>query len=145
MPFENPPDDAVAQLLRTAKCVAVVGLSDKPERASYAVAVALQRFGYRIVPVNPELREWRGIRAAPDLDHVADALEPGERIDIVDVFRRPEHVSGVVDDCVRLRFPVIWLQRGVIDEAAAERARDAGLMVIMDRCMKIERMRLDEQ
>src|SRR5262245_50413656 len=142
MPFANPPDDAIARLLNAARTIAVIGLADNPRRASYEVAAAMLDYGYRIVPVNPALAVWEGIRAVPDLDHVADTLEPQQRIDIVNVFRRSEHVAAIVADCIRLQVPALWLQLGVIDETAAERARDAGITVVMDRCIKVERMRM---
>ncbi len=142
MPFTNPPTDQIDALLRAAKTIAVVGLSDDPQRPSHEVAVTLRDFGYRIIPVNPTLTVWEGVRAVPDLDRVSDALGPGERVDIVEVFRQPQHVARIVDDCIRLKLPAIWLQLGVIDEAAAQRAKNAGLTVVMDRCMKVERMRM---
>lgn len=141
MPFSNPSNDSIASLLSSARTIAVVGLSDNPRRPSYDVAAAMLDFGYRIVPVNPALAVWEGIRAVPDLDHVADALGPHERIDIVNVFRRSEHVAAIVADCIRLQVPALWLQIGVIDAAAAERAQAAGITVVMDRCIKVERMR----
>lgn len=142
MAFTNPSPAAIASLLRSARVIAVVGLSDNPQRPSYEVAATLLDYGYRIIPVNPALSVWEGIRAVPDLDHVAEALSPDEQVDIVDVFRRPEHVDDIVTDCLRLRFPALWLQLGVIDEAAAERATSGGMTVIMDRCIKVERMKM---
>jgi predicted CoA-binding protein len=121
----------------------VVGLSANPRRPSHEVARSLRQYGYRIIPVNPNLSEWEGERAIPDLNHLCDVLGPGERVDIVDVFRRPEHVAAIVDDCIRLKLPAIWLQLGVVDEAAARRAQAAGLTVVMDRCIKIERSALE--
>lgn len=143
MTFANPPQPAIQALLRQARTIAVVGLSDNPNRPSYEVASTLRDYGYRIIPVNPALTVWEGIRAVPDLDHVSEVLGPGERIDIVDVFRQPQHVSSVVDDCIRLQLPALWLQLGVIDEAAAQRAVAAGIAVVMDKCIKVERMRID--
>jgi uncharacterized protein len=142
MAFTNPDPAEITRLLREARTIAVVGLSDNPQRASYEVSATLLDYGYRIIPVNPALAVWEGIRAIPDLDHLPDVLSPGEQVDIVDVFRQPQHVAEVIDDCIRLQLPAVWLQLGVIDEAAAQRAKDAGLMVVMDRCMKIERMQL---
>lgn len=141
MPFANPPDDVIARLLSSARTIAVVGLSDNPRRPSYEVAATLLDYGYRIVPVNPALAVWEGIRAVPDLDHVADTLDPHARVDIVNVFRKPEHIAAIVADCIRLQVPALWLQLGVIDEAAAARAQAAGITVVMDRCIKVERMR----
>jgi len=142
MAFTNPAPAEITRLLREARTIAVVGLSDNPQRASYEVSATLLDYGYRIIPVNPALAVWEGIRAIPDLDHLPDVLGPGEQVDIVDVFRQPQHVAEVIDDCIRLQLPTVWLQLGVIDEAAAQRAKNAGLTVVMDRCMKTERMRL---
>ena len=142
MAFTNPAPAEITRLLREARTIAVVGLSDNPQRASYEVSATLLDYGYRIIPVNPALAVWEGIRAIPDLDHLPAVLGPGEQVDIVDVFRQPQHVAEVIDDCIRLQLPTVWLQLGVIDEAAAQRAKNAGLTVVMDRCMKTERMRL---
>jgi predicted CoA-binding protein len=134
-PFRNPDQHAIRALLQQARTIAIVGLSDDPHRPSYGVARGLQTFGYRIVPVNPALDSVWGERAIPDLDHLGDVLGPGERVDIVDVFRAPEHVDAIVDDCIRLRVPALWLQEGVVNAAAARRAEDAGILVVMDRCI----------
>jgi predicted CoA-binding protein len=143
MSIPNPTTGEIADLLRQARTIAVIGLSDNPHRPSYEVAAALQDYGYSIIPVNPRLAVWEGMRAVPHLDHIGEVLGPGENVDIVDVFRRPQHVSAIVDDCIRLRIPTLWLQLGVVDEVAAQRAADSGIRVIMDRCIKIERMRLE--
>jgi predicted CoA-binding protein len=140
--FQNPSSAEITALLRSAKTIAVVGLSADPSRPSHSVARALQRFGYRVIPVTPTAESVLGERAVPDLDHVQDVLQPGERVDVVEVFRRPEHVAAIVDDCIRLKFPALWLQDGVIDEAAAERARAAGIFVVMNRCMYRDRSAL---
>jgi len=142
MAFLNPAPAEIVRLLRDARTIAVVGLSDNPQRPSYEVAATLLDFGYRIIPVNPALAVWEGIRAVPDLDHLTGVLGPGEQVDIVNVFRQPRHVAAIVDDCLRLQLPTLWLQLGVIDEAAAQRAREAGMTVVMDRCLKVERMRM---
>jgi predicted CoA-binding protein len=142
MPFSNPSGDSIRGLLSTARTIAVIGLSDNPRRASYDVASSLLDFGYRIVPVNPALAVWEGIRAVPDLDHVSETLGPHEQVDIVNVFRRPEYVAAIVDDCIRLQLPALWLQLGVIDEDAALRAQAAGITVVMNRCIKVDRMRM---
>lgn len=142
MAFQNPPPTEIARLLREARTVAVVGLSDNPQRPSYDVASALLDYGYRIIPVNPALAVWEGIRAIPDLDHLSQVLGPGEQVDIVDVFRQPQHVAGLVEDCLRLQLPALWLQLGVVDEVAARHAQEAGMTVVMDRCIKVERMRM---
>ena len=129
MSFRNPPGDEIHHLLKTAKTIAVVGLSPKHDRPSNGVSRGLQHFGYRIVPVNPGQTELLGEKCYPDLLSVPDG------IDLVDVFRSPEHVDQVVDQCISRGFPAIWLQEGVINEKAAERAQAAGIMVVMDRCI----------
>lgn len=129
MAFQNPPAEQIKRLLERARTIAVVGLSPKPDRPSHGVSAAMQGFGYRILPVHPALDEILGEKAYPDLDHL-----PGP-VDIVDVFRAPEHVPGIVDQCIAHKLPALWLQEGVVDEAAAERARDAGIVVVMDRCI----------
>jgi hypothetical protein len=129
MPFENPSGEVVRTLLKTAKTIAVVGLSEKTDRPSNGVARAMQRFGYRIVPVRPGAGELLGEKAYPDLLHL-----PGP-VDIVDVFRAPEHVDEIVDQCIAKKLPALWLQEGVVNEAAALRARQAGILVVMDRCL----------
>lgn len=142
MTFQNPPAAEIETLLRGARVVAVVGLSADASRPSYGVSRALQRFGYRVIPVNPTVPSVLGERSVPDLDHLGDVLAPGEKVDIVDVFRRPEHVAAVVDDCIRLKLPALWLQDGVVDEAAALRAQGAGIRVVMDRCIFRDRAAL---
>src|SRR5215510_9968521 len=110
--FPNPTAGEVAKLLRAARTIAVVGLSPDSTRPSHGVARALQRFGYRIVPVTPAAEVILGEQAVPDLAHLPDVLGPGEHVDIVDVFRRPEHVAGIAAECIRLRLPALWLQDG---------------------------------
>jgi uncharacterized protein len=122
-------NDEIGKLLQSARSIAVVGLSDSPLRPSYGVSAYMQSQGYRIIPVNPTIRGALGEKA------VAKLSEVKEKIDIVDVFRRSEHVAEVVDEAIRLKVPAIWLQEGVIDEAAAEKARRAGIQVVMDRCI----------
>ena len=140
--FANPSADAISQLLRSAHTIAVVGLSPDRTRPSHGVARALQRFGYRVIPVTPYAESILGEPAVPALDQLPEVLGPDERIDIVDVFRRPVHVAGIVADCIRLKFPALWLQDGVIDAAAAERARAAGIFTVMDRCLFRDRAAL---
>ena len=122
-------EDPITELLRRAKTIAVVGLSSNPLRASHGVAAYLQSHGYRIIPVNPEIREALGERAYPSL------LQVPEKIDIVDIFRRPEAVPELVRQAIQLRVPAIWMQETVVQEAAAEEARQAGILVVMDRCI----------
>jgi uncharacterized protein len=140
--FANPSADEIGQLLRTAHTIAVVGLSPDPTRPSHGVARALQRFGYRIIPVTPFAESILGEAAVSALEQLPRVLSAGERVDIVDVFRRPVHVAGIVADCIRLRLPALWLQDGVIDEAAAARARAAGIFTVMDRCLYRDRAAL---
>jgi predicted CoA-binding protein len=140
--FTNPSSEQIGQLLRAARVIAVVGLSADPTRPSYHVASELQHFGYRIIPVTPTAPKVLGEQSVPDLARLPDVLRPGERVDIVDVFRRPEHVAAIVDECIRLKLPAVWLQDGVIDEPAAERARAAGLFTVMDRCIYRDRAAL---
>ncbi len=142
MTFQNPSPAEIESLLRGARIIAVVGLSADSSRPSYGVAAALQRFGYRVIPVTPTAPSVLGERSVPDLDHLRDVLATDERVDLVDVFRRPEHVAAIVDDCIRLALPALWLQDGVVDAVAATRARDAGLRVVMDRCIFRDRAAL---
>lgn len=134
--FANPSTNEIRALLRRVGTIAVVGLSPSPIRPSHGVARALQGFGYRIIPVNPTVVEVLGEKACPSL---RDLPEP---VDLVDVFRESSHVAGIVDDCIALKLPALWLQDGVIDEAAALRARAAGLTVVMDRCLYRDYIRL---
>lgn len=127
--FANPTPDEIRTLLRTVKTVAVLGLSDNPERPSYRVARALQGFGYRIVPVRPGQNRVLGETAYARL---ADLPEPP---DLVDVFRAPEHVPAIVAECIALGVGRLWLQEGVVHEEAAAKARAAGIEVVMDRCI----------
>lgn len=127
--MSGEPVDAAERILRRARTIAVVGLSADPRRPSHGVARYLQRVGYRIVPVNPHVEEVLGEVAYARLREVPHA------IDVVDVFRRSEFVGPIVDEAIAIKAPAIWLQDGVVDEAAAERARAAGLEVVMDDCM----------
>ena len=103
---------------------------------------ALQRFGYRIIPVTPSAESILGEPAVPSLEQLREVLGSDERVDIVDVFRRPEHVARIVEQCIRLKLPALWLQEGVVDEAAARRAVEAGIFTVMDRCLFKERAAL---
>ena len=140
--FKNPPTEKITGLLRSARIIAIVGLSPDPSRPSNRVARQLQGFGYRIVPVTPATGSILGEHAVSDLDHLPDVLKPGERVDVVEVFRRPEHVAAIVEDCIRLGLPALWLQDGVVDEDAAEKAVRAGIFTVMDRCMFRDRAAL---
>jgi uncharacterized protein len=122
-------DAVIERILATARTIAVVGLSPHPYRASHGVARYLQQAGYRIIPVNPNIESVLGEPAYPTL---RDVPEP---IDVVDVFRRSEYVGPIVDDAIAVKARAVWMQDGVVDEAAAARARGAGLDVVMDDCM----------
>ncbi len=124
----NSTDD-IGKLLKTAKTIAVVGLSDSPLRPSHGVSAYMQSQGYRIIPVNPAIKGALGEKA------VASLSEIKEKIDIVDVFRRSESVPEVVDEAIRLKVPAIWMQEDVIHEEAAKKARQAGIFVVMDKCI----------
>jgi uncharacterized protein len=140
--FVNPPPAELARVLRAARIIAVVGLSPDRTRPSHGVAKAMQRFGYRIIPVNPTVESVLGERAVASLDQLADVLGPAEHVDIVDVFRRSRYVAAIVDDCIRLKLPALWLQEGVIDLEAADRAVRAGIFTVIDRCIFKERAAL---
>ena len=140
--FLNPKAEEVAKLLRAARTIAVVGLSPDRTRPSHGVAKALQRFGYRIIPVNPFAESILGEPAVPSLDQLPEVLASDERVDIVDVFRRREHIAGIVEACIRLQLPALWLQEGVVDESAAARAVQAGIFTVMDLCLFRERAAL---
>jgi hypothetical protein len=135
-----PPTSAedIAELLRSSQTIAMVGASDRPDRPSYGVMKFLQSHGYRVLPVNPQIAGqhvhgefvWR------------ELAEIGEPIDIVDIFRRPQAAGEAVDQAIFAGAKAVWLQLGIVNEEAAQRAEEAGLKVVMDRCIKIEIMRL---
>ena len=129
MQFTNPDQQTICQILREVHTIAVVGLSPNPARPAYGVARALQGFGYRIVPVRPLIDKVLGEQAYPDLESIPFP------VDIVEVFRAPEHIPAIVESCIRLGIKRLWLQDGVIHEAAASHAQQAGIQVVMDRCM----------
>ncbi len=139
MSFKNLADPDLRSLLEKARTIAVVGLSARAHRPSHGVARALQAFGYRVIPVNPTVAEVLGEPAFADLESVHAA---GIAMDIVDVFRSPEHVPAIVDSCIALQLPALWLQEGVIAHEAAERASQAGILTVMDRCIYKEHVRL---
>jgi len=128
--------NSVREILASARTIAVVGLSHRRFRPSHGVAEYLKRSGYRIIPVNPHETEVLGERSYPSLDAVE------ERIDIVDIFRRSEFVPEIVEAAIRKGARLIWMQEGVIHERAAQRAREAGLAVVMDRCILKDHRRL---
>ena len=121
--------DVAARILREYRRIAVVGISDRPERDSYRVAAYLAQAGYVIIPVNPNVTQVLGKRCWPTLDHAPTPIE------VVDVFRRSELVEPVVDAAIRVGAKAVWMQDGVVNETAAAKARAAGLLVVMDRCM----------
>jgi uncharacterized protein len=134
--FRNPPADELRALLAGAKTIAVVGLSPKPERPSYRIARRLQQWGYRVIPVRPAVAEVLGEKAYARLADVP------EKIDLVDVFRAADQLAPVVDECIALRLPALWIQEGIVNEAAAQRAAAAGIKVVMDRCIAVEHRKL---
>jgi hypothetical protein len=127
--FENPGVEERCALLKRVRTLAVVGLSPNPTRPSYGVSQAMQGFGYTIVPVHPLAREVLGAKAYPRLGDIPVT------IDLVNVFRRAEFIDGVVDECLALGLKNIWIQEGIINEPAAMRAVNSGMMVVMDRCI----------
>lgn len=127
----------IQEILTHCRTIAVVGLTDKESRASFGVSHFMQSRGYRIVPVNPMIESVLGEKAYPNLEAACDAVPA---IQLVDVFRAPRYIPEIVDEVIRLKLPYLWLQEGVIDAAAAARAEAAGVKVVMDRCILIERM-----
>ncbi len=125
----SPQSDPILDLLKRSKTIAVVGLSDSPLRPSHGVSAYMQTHGYRIIPVNPNIKEALGERAYPSL------LDVPEKIDIVNIFRRPQRVEEIVDQAIQLKVPAIWMQEQVVNERAAEKARLAGIFVVMDECI----------
>ena len=121
--------DPIRDLFQRAKTIAVVGLSDNPLRPSHGVAAYMQLHGYEIIPINPTIGEVLGEKSYASLSDVP------EKIDIVNIFRRPEFVEEIVDEAIRLNIPAVWMQEGVINQRAAEKARKAGIFVAMDLCI----------
>jgi hypothetical protein len=134
--FENPGDAALRELLQSVRTIAVVGLSPQPARPSFRVAQAMQRYGFRIVPVRPLVDEVLGEKAYASL---ADIPFP---VDLVDVFRAAEHVPAIVEQSLALHLPAIWIQEGIVHEAAAQQAQAGGMTVVMDRCLLKDYVRL---
>jgi len=124
------------EILNSSRVVAVVGLSPKPDRPSYNVASYLKENGYKIIPVNPHTKEILGEICFPELSSIP------EPVDVVDIFRRSEEVPAIVEEAIKIGAKVVWMQEGVINEEAAARAREAGLLVVMDRCMLKEHRKL---
>jgi predicted CoA-binding protein len=130
--MSSPSPDPIADVLRSTKTIAVVGLSDNPLRPSHGVAAYMQAHGYRIIPVNPRISEALGEKAYPSLLNIPD------KIDLVNIFRRPVFVEGIVDQAIQLKIPAVWMQEEITHEQAAQKARQAGLFVVMDRCILLE-------
>jgi len=131
--FSNPSEDEIKDILQKTKTIAVIGLSPKPTRPSHSVSKAMQGFGYSIIPVRPAVDEVLGEKAYADLESIPESLRAN--IDMVDVFRAPDKITPIIDSCIKLKIPLIWLQDGVINEAEAIRAEQAGIEVVMDRCV----------
>jgi hypothetical protein len=131
-------DAQIKKILEEAKTLAVVGLASSPLRPSYGVSAYMQQQGYRIIPVNPTITEALGEKAYASLRDIPKDI----KIDIVDVFRRPDAVPEIVDEVIELKLPVLWLQETVVHEEAAERARKAGVFVVMDECILKDHRRL---
>jgi hypothetical protein len=131
--------EEIEAVLKEGRTIAVVGLSPKPDRPSYVVARYLQAQGYRIIPVNPNAQEILGEKAYPTL------LSIPEKVDIVDIFRNPEDVPPVVEEAISIGARVVWMQEGIAHEGAAQRAKEAGLKVVMDRCLKKEHQQLHSE
>lgn len=127
--FQNPDVEQCCAMLKQVKNIAVVGLSPNPDRPSYGVSAAMQGFGFRVIPVHPAAKEILGEKVYPSL---AAVLQP---IDLVNVFRSAEFIDGVVDECLKLGLKALWIQEGIVNASAAERALAGGMTVVMDRCI----------
>jgi predicted CoA-binding protein len=136
LPERNASSEEIRRLLTSARTIAIVGLSGNPARDSHRVAAYLQEHGYRVIPVNPALEEVLGEKSYPDL---ASVPVP---IDIVDVFRKPQAIPGIVDDAIAAKAKAVWMQLGLADNAAAEKARAAGLVVVMNKCIMVQHRHL---
>jgi len=136
LPESNPLDGEIKAILENSKTIAVVGLSDKPERDSYTVAKYLKDQGYSIIPVNPTRSEILGEKSYPDLASIP------LKVDIVDIFRNIEAIPGIVDEAIKIPAKVVWMQLGLAHNQSAQKARDAGLVAVQSRCLKIEHGRL---
>lgn len=134
--FNNPDPAAIKALLQRVRSIAVVGLSPQPNRPSHNVARHLQQFGFRIVPVRPMAAEVLGEKA------YACLTELPFQVDLVNVFRAAEHVPRIVEECIQIGYQAIWIQQGIVNQAAAQRAQQAGLDVVMDRCIYLDYLQL---
>ena len=135
-PRQNPTNEEIREILKTSKTIAVVGLSQDTTKASYDVARYMQSQGYKIIPVNPKYSEILGEKCYPEMESIP------ERVDIVDIFRKPEAVPAIVDEAIDIGAKVIWMQLGICHNAAADKARNAGLKVVMNKCLKVEHANL---
>lgn len=133
------PNEDIAQILNSYHTIAIVGLSANPDKPSYGVAKYLQDNGYKIIPVNPAVEEVLGEKSYPNLTAI---LEP---VEIVDIFRRSEDIPPIVEAAIQVKAKVVWMQLGIENESAASQARQAGLKVVMDKCMKIEHRAIQSQ
>jgi len=134
--MQNTADSEIKKIFDSSQNIAIIGLSDSPEKPSYGVARYLISSGYKIFPVNPKYDSILGVKCYKNLNDI------DEKIDIVDVFRRPEHILRVAEKAIEIEARVLWMQLGIINEEAAKLAHEAGLDVIMDRCIKVEHRRL---
>ncbi len=136
LPRENPNDPEIAEILRNARTIAIVGISHKEHRDSHKVAKYLKEQGYTIIPVNPKYKEVLGEPCYPDLKSVP------QKIDIVDIFRKIDAIPGIVDEAIQVGAGCVWMQLGLAHNASADKARAAGLKVVMSKCTKVEHQRL---
>lgn len=131
-PIENASSEEIKEILKTSKTIAVVGISTDEDRDSFRVAQYLQSHGYKIIPVNPKYSEVLGEKCFPDLKSIP------ENVDIVDIFRKHDAIPAIVDDAIEIGAKTVWMQLGLCSNSAAEKARKAGLNVVMNKCTKIE-------
>jgi predicted CoA-binding protein len=129
--YQNPSDQEIYKILSEAKTIAVVGASPNPERTSHAIMKKLQQWGYHCIPVNPGQNEILGEKCYPDLSSIP------ESIDIIDVFRKPEHTPPIAQEAAKIKAKVLWLQQGISNDEAAEIAKENGLTVIQDYCIAV--------
>lgn len=132
LPENNASDEEIKEILKNSKTIAVVGLSTDPSKASYMVAEYLMNNGYKIIPVNPSATEILGKKSYPDLKSIP------EKIDIVDIFRKEEAIPQIVDEAIEVGAKIIWMQQGLCHNKSADKARTAGLKVVMNKCIKVE-------
>jgi predicted CoA-binding protein len=135
-PESNPLDEEIRKILANSRTIAVVGLSDKPERDSYKVAVYLKEHGYTIIPVNPAKTEILGEKSFPDLASIPSP------VDIVDIFRNVDAIPGIVDEAIGIRAKVVWMQLGLAHNESARKATAAGLVAVQSKCLKVEHQKL---